>query len=87
MDGFYLNIKHRDKSSYKAPIKEVFENLLNMEIEGFSINSNDNNIAIIPNFLNKEMAIEYIIEKFMQKSHYLIIPSNSQINTHLKTNI
>lgn len=101
MDGFYLNIKYRDRTTYKEPIKEVFESLLDMEIDGFSINSNDNNIAIIPKFLNKEMAIEYIVDKykpkltlgagdslsdfaFMQKSHYIITPNNSQIVTHFK---
>ena len=64
VDDFYLNIKYIDRNTYKEPIKYVYEILKEMELDGFSINSNDNNIAILPEFLNKELAINYIIDKY-----------------------
>lgn len=64
---FYIVIKNNSESSTKENLnylyKSLSDNLINQYKTNFYIHYNDNNLSVIPNFLNKVHAVKYIISK------------------------
>ncbi len=65
IDGFYISIYNKfnlDNINILKEIKESLQDFLS-EHKDFYLYENDNSFAILPNFLNKKFAVEYLIEK------------------------
>jgi len=66
VDSYYVALKNRNKNNPKC--KEQNENLLKklekFINEQYYIAYEDNNISIVPTFLDKKFAVEYLIEKY-----------------------
>ena len=64
---FYVVVKNNTENSSKDNLKFLYKNLLDNLIkehkDSFYIHYNDNNLSVIPNFLNKVHAVKYIINK------------------------
>ncbi|SHO81671.1 orf; Unknown function [hydrothermal vent metagenome] len=63
LEGFYvdiLNKHHRDNIELSTQINQIIENYINDE---YYIYKNGSSFAILPNFLNKKYAVEYLIAK------------------------
>ncbi|MDQ7046945.1 MAG: hypothetical protein Q9M39_04755 [Sulfurovum sp.] len=64
IDGFYISIYNKFNLDNKNILKEIKENLKDFlsEHKDFYLYENDNSFAILPNFLNKKFAVEYLIK-------------------------
>ncbi len=64
IDNFYISIYNKFNLDDRGVLDEVREQLtVFLEIEtDFYLYENDNSFAILPNFLNKKFAVEYLIE-------------------------
>ncbi len=63
LEGFYvdiLNKHHRDNIELNNQIHQIIEDYLNNE---YYIYTNGSSFALLPNFLNKKHAVEYLIKK------------------------
>ena len=61
IDNFYVNIHNKIKFD-NSKIKNIVENFLENQ-DNFYLHHNDNSFAILPTFLNKKFAVEYLIEE------------------------
>ena len=66
LEDYYLVIKNRFKDSpeYLAQNKELENKIREIITEEYFIHFNDNNLSVIPNFLDKKHAVEYFIDKY-----------------------
>lgn len=65
IDNFYISIYNKFNLDNESILTEVKEHL-NAFLEGYTdfyLYENDNSFAILPNFLNKKFAVEYLIKK------------------------
>ncbi len=65
IDSYYISIYNRENLDNVAILKKIKECLASFIIENnqFYIYENDNSFGILPNFLNKSLAVEYLIKK------------------------
>lgn len=66
VDGYYLAIKSKNRhvKEYRPRMMELLQTLPFFMEEEYFIHQNANNIAIIPRFLDKKHAVDYLINKF-----------------------
>jgi HAD superfamily hydrolase (TIGR01484 family) len=63
VDDYYITVKA--KQDCPIAIREtIFSQLKTMEIEGYFIHQNDRALSLLPQFLNKKFAVQYLIEKY-----------------------
>ncbi len=63
VDDYYITVKA--KPDCPIAIREtIFSQLKTMEIEGYFIHQNDRALSLLPQFLNKKFAVQYLIEKY-----------------------
>lgn len=73
---FYLLVKHEDRnhSALKILLQEVIQPYLNQHNLDFYCHLNDNNLAVLPKFLNKAPAVKFLqTELDQQYPEYLSI--------------
>ncbi len=65
IDSYYISIYNRENLDNVSILKKIKECLALFIIENnqFYIYENDNSFGILPNFLNKSLAVEYLIKK------------------------
>jgi len=66
LDGYYVCIKNRDKKNnvYQEQNDQLVREIKEFVEDEYIIHYNDNNIALIPEFLDKKYAVSYLKEKF-----------------------
>jgi HAD superfamily hydrolase (TIGR01484 family) len=66
VEDFYIVIKNRskDKNQYIIQNEELKNKLSAMINDEYYIHYNSNNIAVLPKFLDKKNAVEYLIKKY-----------------------
>ncbi len=66
VENFYIVIKNRLKGSenYIAQNEGLLPVLRNFLEDEYFIHYNDNNIALIPHFIDKRFAVEYFVDKY-----------------------
>jgi HAD superfamily hydrolase (TIGR01484 family) len=63
VDDYYITVKA--KQDCPIAIREtIFSQLKTMKIEGYFIHQNDRALSLLPQFLNKKFAVQYLIEKY-----------------------
>jgi hydroxymethylpyrimidine pyrophosphatase-like HAD family hydrolase len=73
---FYLLVKHEDRnhSALKVLLLEVIEPYLQQHNLGFYCHLNDNNLAVLPRFLNKAPAVKFLQQELDKKyTEYLSV--------------
>lgn len=63
LDGFYLSIKNKDPKD-KASMDKLFLELKNIVSNEYFIHFNNNNIALVPEFIDKKHTAQYFIDKY-----------------------
>ncbi|MBF0344296.1 MAG: hypothetical protein HQL06_08705 [Nitrospirae bacterium] len=69
VDNYYVTIKHNNTSvgDYMQSNERLVSELQGIVEYGYNIYHNDNNISLVPNFLNKKNAVNYLIEQYRPK--------------------
>ncbi len=63
VDNYYITVKA--KPNCPIVLREtIFSQLKTIEIEEYSIHQNDRALSLLPQFLNKKFAVQYLIEKY-----------------------
>lgn len=63
LDGFYLSIKNKDPKNKEA-MQLLFLEVKKLINEEYFLHFNNNNIAIVPEFIGKNHTAQYFIEKY-----------------------
>ena len=67
--NFYVLVKNYNSSLTELALIENSLRELLGDTYGVWVHSNDNNLAIIPNFLNKAVAVSYFLETYVPKNY------------------
>lgn len=63
LDGFYLSIKNKDPKDKEA-MKLLYSEVQKLVNDEYFIHFNNNNIALVPEFIGKKHTAQYFIEKY-----------------------
>ncbi|KJU82476.1 hypothetical protein MBAV_005329 [Candidatus Magnetobacterium bavaricum] len=70
VDGYYVTLKHTDTSdgNYMATLQGLVGQLACVvEGGGYNIHHNDNNVSLVPTFLDKKHAIDYLVQHYQPR--------------------